>query len=506
MENFRHDELIHENLNQADLYLSGLKQLIKKQNSVNAMLHNEIKSLQLKNKVLVMKNTNLTIQVKSLEKKCTSKNLKLSDNSIGSSVEKSPLTNSTISESEQKSPKDCDSTNIDLTKGSPRVNTEGTSQNDIVEVGLDAGNGSTKDGVEATTLAEEMVQKISKTFNLDATKIESNSVTENHDKLEMITFSTEQNGNDGLYSEEQNVEMFDIDLLKTTDNDSTKSYEIMSQNFNTLNQSTETSGVAACDDHSKIENVDYPLIQSEFADCDSLSMVVEKRSSGYDWSTMNQSQTTNQCKICWKVFVNKYSLDRHYRMHAGEKPYACNICGRTFTQKSHMEKHEATHALQQLRYLAKHECRECGKMFQSTTNLRKHEEAHLRNEKKELENADKNAAKSENSNLQLIPPLRSFALTPPKIREKTIECRVCGKKYSSKNSLSNHMKIHDESKAHKCDVCWKLFPTKSSLETHYRVHTGEKPFQCVPCGKRFSRKSHLQIHQDNCKVYNMIEG
>ena len=68
--------------------------------------------------------------------------------------------------------------------------------------------------------------------------MESNSVTENHDKLEMITFSTEQNGNDGLYSEEQNVEMFDIDLLKTTDNDSTQSYEIMSQNFNTLNQST----------------------------------------------------------------------------------------------------------------------------------------------------------------------------------------------------------------------------------------------------------------------------
>ena len=59
----------------------------------------------------------------------------------------------------------------DLTKGSPRINTEGTSQNDIVEVGLEAGNGSTKDGVEATTLAEEMVQKISKTFNLGNTGI-----------------------------------------------------------------------------------------------------------------------------------------------------------------------------------------------------------------------------------------------------------------------------------------------------------------------------------------------
>ena len=36
--------------------------------------------------------------------------------------------------------------------------------------------------------------------------------------------------------------------------------------------------------------------------------------------------------------------------------------------------------------------------------------------------------------------------------EKSFECQVCHRKYSSKKSLNQHMRIQDNSKAHKCDV------------------------------------------------------
>ena len=58
------------------------------------------------------------------------------------------------------------------------------------------------------------------------------------------------------------------------------------------------------------------------------------------------------------------------------------------------------------------------------------------------------------------------------------KCQICDKRYSSKESLSQHMIIHDESKAFKCDVCLKVFSNKSKLNIHYRTHTGEKPFAC----------------------------
>ena len=71
--------------------------------------------------------------------------------------------------------------------------------------------------------------------------------------------------------------------------------------------------------------------------------------------------------------------------------------------------------------------------------------------------------------------------------EKSFECQICYRKYSAKTSLKQHMRIHDDLKAHKCDVCLKVFPTKSQLKMHYRTHTGEKPFACQMCDKKFAR-------------------
>ena len=84
--------------------------------------------------------------------------------------------------------------------------------------------------------------------------------------------------------------------------------------------------------------------------------------------------------------------------------------------------------------------------------------------------------------------------------EKLFNYKICHKSYSSKYTLNQHMKIHDESKAFKCDVCLKLFCSKSKLEVHYRTHTGEKPFACKICDKKFTVKcnliQHLATHSD----------
>ncbi|XP_015253836.1 PREDICTED: zinc finger protein OZF-like [Cyprinodon variegatus] len=78
--------------------------------------------------------------------------------------------------------------------------------------------------------------------------------------------------------------------------------------------------------------------------------------------------------------------------------------------------------------------------------------------------------------------------------EKPFLCTICGKGFSRKNVLSDHMKIHTGEKPFPCVTCGKSFSRSGSLIKHVRIHTGEKPYSCITCGKSFTQKNHLTDH------------
>ncbi|XP_020496260.2 zinc finger protein 260-like [Labrus bergylta] len=77
---------------------------------------------------------------------------------------------------------------------------------------------------------------------------------------------------------------------------------------------------------------------------------------------------------------------------------------------------------------------------------------------------------------------------------KPFRCSICGKRFSDKVSLINHVSIHSEQKRFSCSVCKKRFHWKKDILTHMRTHTGEKPYSCSYCGSGFTQSSHLVAH------------
>ncbi|XP_006883292.1 PREDICTED: zinc finger protein 770 [Elephantulus edwardii] len=50
-----------------------------------------------------------------------------------------------------------------------------------------------------------------------------------------------------------------------------------------------------------------------------------------------------RCSVCSKSFRSPSKLERHYLIHAGQKPFECSVCGKTFRQAPHWKRHQLTH-------------------------------------------------------------------------------------------------------------------------------------------------------------------
>ena len=80
---------------------------------------------------------------------------------------------------------------------------------------------------------------------------------------------------------------------------------------------------------------------------------------------------SNVCRTCQTAFSTSSNLQRHERIHSGERHYTCSICHKSFTQSWELRSHERIHSGER-----PYTCKTCHKSFSQSSNLQRHERIH----------------------------------------------------------------------------------------------------------------------------------
>ncbi|CAG7817975.1 unnamed protein product [Allacma fusca] len=79
--------------------------------------------------------------------------------------------------------------------------------------------------------------------------------------------------------------------------------------------------------------------------------------------------------------------------------------------------------------------------------------------------------------------------------ERPYKCATCSKGFLTAAKLDRHILIHNEEKLQKCLECPKAFHSASELRRHQLTHSGEQPYVCQICDKKFVIASQLKNHE-----------
>ncbi|XP_050428451.1 oocyte zinc finger protein XlCOF19-like isoform X2 [Adelges cooleyi] len=199
-----------------------------------------------------------------------------------------------------------------------------------------------------------------------------------------------------------------------------------------------------------------------------------------------QKWDSYKCAACNYQTPRKADLKKHLKRHMGVCDYCCNYCARTFFDKYNLERHvNANHTKQQ-----QYSCTMCTYKTYLYDSLKRHTKI------KHIEDTEQ----------QFICPI-CFHVSATK-QDMTIHsyvhnqtkpymCEECGSMFAIKSRLKTHQNTVHNERLHTCCICEKSFQSMSLLKRHTMIHSRFKPYSCPFCNHSSNSQSNLTKHVRN---------
>ncbi|CAG9119929.1 unnamed protein product [Plutella xylostella] len=201
-----------------------------------------------------------------------------------------------------------------------------------------------------------------------------------------------------------------------------------------------------------------------------------------------------KCDVCDKTLNSADSLKQHTQRHQGVAPvYECNVCDKKYKNRQGLALHiKTTHNTNADDGRPPAYCVECDKHFPTQSIFKQHLQTSKKHAVPRYE-CDHCGAKSINKQA-LQNHIDSIHMKIPRY-----ECETCDQKFITIVYLRIHKrKVHGGKEAavkkHVCHVCGKEFTAKKSLEQHLNTHSGLRPYKCNVCGDTFAYSGALYTH------------
>ncbi|CAL4074167.1 unnamed protein product, partial [Meganyctiphanes norvegica] len=223
----------------------------------------------------------------------------------------------------------------------------------------------------------------------------------------------------------------------------------------------------------------------------------------------NISSRTDICRFaclhCEFKCEDIYEYDLHKKTHYKNEAHVCKKCSRNFETKSHLQRH----------YIKVHKtyiCQLCPFESKHYNYLKKHVSL--------THSVKKNSYLTNYSDLNVKKHFKTSNTSDDGVN-RYFRCLTCEKRFSCKQYLQKHMKVHSNEKPFQCALCSYKSMWKRNLKVHMKQHSRhlqqeeqsineeaipENIFLCDFCEYQTKDFLSLKIHiEDNHPITDTIE-
>ncbi|KAL9706009.1 hypothetical protein quinque_009527 [Culex quinquefasciatus] len=253
--------------------------------------------------------------------------------------------------------------------------------------------------------------------------------------------AAEDGGGDGL-DEEQLLEMHQIDL----DDSPVKPKLVSNDDDDDDGSGREVDSDSGGGGGGIVSNKDALEAQRQYK-CDVCGKVLDTAYHLQRHQKIHTGERPSVCRLCDKAFIEPSALKVHLRIHTGEKPFRCKICPLRFTQSCNLQSHyRQVHGV---------DPRGDPQYFRKMCQL-------LLQQQQQQQQAKPSASRPSSS--------RSLPKLTPKPSEGLWECCVCDEPFQDRDLLLIHEETHVPEAPFECRYCTTVYSGLVNFRSHVNIH------------------------------------